>query len=234
MALSDNCLEYWPLTTNSLVGAINGTTLTAVNFAFEATSPGPCWKPSATQPYLWTNAITLSEPFTVAVMVYVGGGAGSAATFVGYLRGSADYYQLYQSATTNKLLSKARSGASGGNGADAGGVSGGVFNNCAGIYVGPTERYGQLAGTMSAADTTNVTPAGALHNLSLGGLWDGATLSSFVDVNWRFKHFAVWSRQLTDAELDSYFTDPTQVIPSGGAATSDPPRRRFPLSILHH
>lgn len=213
MPLSDQCVLYVPLISNSLDDLVGGNAVSAVNFAYQAAAPGPSWhSTSGGAGYLLCSGLTLTEPFTMAVMCYVNGGAGSVETFLGYSRGSADYFQVYQTTVTNKLMARSRHSGTAGD-ADGGGVSGGAWNNSAGVFTSATQRECYLGATLSAPETTNVAVAGAVHNLTVGALFDGGSVSSGCDTTWQFRHWAVWNnRALTDAELDSYFANPSQVL----------------------
>jgi hypothetical protein len=212
MALSDNCEAYWALTTSSLTDAINSHVLTATNVSFESGAPGPCRRvDNSGASILRCSTITLTEPFTMAAQVYVNGGASGDMTFMAYARDGTNYFQTYQSASSNNHLVRSRAGGTAGD-ANGGGVSGGGFNNCAGVWTGSTSRQSYLAGTLSAANTTSVAPSGSGTHTALGAIWDGSSILIGADALWRFKEFAVWSRALSDAELDSYFSDPSQVL----------------------
>jgi hypothetical protein len=212
MALSDDCEAFWALTTSSLTDAINSHVLTATNMSFEAGSPGPCRiVDSSGASILRCSTITLAEPFTMAAQVYVNGGAAGDYTFMAYARDGTNYFQTYQTSATNKHYARSRAGGTAGD-ADGGDVAGSTFNNCGGVWTGSTSRQSYLASTLGTANTTSVSPSGAGTHVSVGGIWDGSSIAAGASAGWRFKNFAVWSRALSDAELDSYFSDPTQVL----------------------
>ena len=222
MALSDNCEAFWDFATSSLTDAINGHVLTATNISFESGSPGPCRLVDGASAVLRTTTLTLAEPFTVAMQVYVAGGASGAYTFWAYLEDGTNYWQIYQDASNN-AQTRSRSGGSAGD-ANAGGVSGSVFNDIAGIYTSSTSRTGYRDSTV-ATDTTSITPSGASTNFAINALWDGGTALSPSAANWRYKNVAVWSRALTETELDDYFASPSDVLAGGGSSTT-------PLNVI--
>lgn len=211
MALTDNLVEYWQLTSNDLVGVIAGTTLTATNFAYEAGSPGPAWKVGAGGGRLETTALSLSEPFTIAVQVYVGG--GGLAAYVAYAKAGDNYFELYQDSSSN-VQARSRSGGSAADAA-SGGVTGGTFNNVAGVWESSTARRSHNAGSFGSDNTTSITVSGGSSRLTVATVNDA---SDGAGDTFRFKNLAVWSRTLSDAELDSFFADPSQLEGGGGSA----------------
>jgi len=166
---------------------------------------------------LLCTTLTLAEAFTLAAEVYVGGGAAGDYTFVGYLIGASDYWHTYQSGSSNLLKARSRSGGSAGD-AVGPGVSGSVWNKTAGVFTSSTSRKAYLDGTLSSADTTSITPSGSSKNFTIGALFDGSTPTSMTATGFRFRNVAAWNRSLTQAELDSYFTDPSQVLGGGGGS----------------
>ena len=218
MALSDNCEAFWSFATSSLTDAKNGHVLTSLNTSFESSAPGPCRKADVSgNSILRCSTITLTEPFTMAAEIYVDGGASGDFTFLAYARGSADYLQAYQSAS-NILLVRSRSGGTAGD-ADGGGVTGSAWNDVAGVWTSSTSRQAYRDGTLSAANTTSVSPSGAGTTVSALAIWDGSAALNGSFQNWRIRNWAIWSRGLSDAELDSYHASPTDVLIGGGGST---------------
>jgi hypothetical protein len=218
MALNTNIVEFWPLTTNKLAGEIGGNTLTqgggltwdSTNNCFTVTS--------ITNPYLLLSGITLAEPFTLACEVYGNGGASGDYTYMGYMVGSGNFWSVHQESSTNLLKARSRAGGTAGTASAGATPSGGVWNKTGGVFGSNSSRQTYLAGALGTAETTTVNPSGSYKSLSLGSLYnpDDGAVNPISTTGFRFRNFAVWSRTLTQAELDSYFTDPSQVMGGGG------------------
>lgn len=216
MALSDGIVEYWPLTSNDLVGAIAATTLTATNFVYES-SPVPSWKiNNAAGGKLLTEALTLTPPFTIAAMFNPQSTGESAAVAYQLNTGNDSQFMLYRNAN-NRSAVRVRYGGTieDATQGDVNSVTGdSTFHNMAGVFTSSTSRQAYLLDTLGTANTNSVTPTGSSKFLAIGQLWNGSTSYYASSENTRIKHVAIWSRALSDAELDSYFSDPSQVIPS--------------------
>lgn len=218
MALSDNLFDYWPLTSNTLVGAVNGNVLTAVNMEFEAASPGPCWRRnSPTSGYLISATKNLVTPFTMAIEAYLVSSGETAILY--YMRGEGnDKHQGLFRTGLNKAGSRTRYGTV----VDV--VSADDFQGnaawgkIAGVWTSATSRALYHIDTLGAADTTNL----ALGDLNLfqkivvGAMYDGSTTWLGSPENCRFRNLAVWERALSDTELDSYYADPGQLVSGSG------------------
>jgi hypothetical protein len=219
MALSDNCEVFIRLDTGTLTDLIGGATITTSNASFDSGSSS--WSIDNTSGRISIAGVTLTPPFTIAVQTYVPG-SGSGKTYASYNIGSNQYWQLWQD-NTSELYARARSGGTAGD-ALGGNVTGSVFNNTAGVFTSSTSRQSYLGSTLGSANTTSVTPSGSDEFLTIGAVWDGGSVTNAAD-GFKFKNFAAWSRALSDAELDSYFANPDDVLPgltvTGGFTLAD-------------
>jgi hypothetical protein len=206
MALSDDCEVFIRLDTGTLTDLIGGTTITTSNASFDSGSSS--WVIDNSSGRISIAGVTLTPPFTIAVQTYVPS-SGNNKTYASYNTGSSQYWQLFQNNTFD-AFARARAG---GTIVDATGgtLTGSVFNNTAGVFTSSTSRQCYLGSTLGSADTTSCAPSGSDTFLTIGAVWDGGSVTSVAE-SFKFKNFAVWSRALSDAELDSYFANPDDVL----------------------
>lgn len=219
-------VEYWALTSNSLVGSVLGTTLTAVNFAYDASgTDGPAWhSTSDSAGYLYTEALALSQPFTILVRCYVpGGGGGSDRFFAGYVLGGNNHHIVWRKATSIVVGARSRAGGTAGDAEDATTTTSDTSHDLAGVFASTTSRSRYINSSV-VTNTTSVSPSGASTRFCIGGLWDGTVLQYGVPTTWYFKHAAIYNTALSEAEIGAYWASPGG---GGGGGFAYSHRRKF-------
>lgn len=190
--------------------------------SYQAASPGPAGvMPAATDWFSTATIPTLPAAFTMGS--FWRQSANQYSTIMSIVFADDNYFQLYMDpAASFGIKARARSGGTAG---DAGTAVLGGFNNwyfSAGVFASATDRklyhHDGSTSTLSAADTTNVTPAGGATRIGLGVLATATPNSGMPG----FQKFGViFTGALTEAELDSFVADPNQIFNADSALSGD-------------
>jgi hypothetical protein len=86
------------------------------------------------------------------------------------------------------------------------------YYNAAGIFVASNSRFVYLNGSLSSADTANVSISNPVTSAYLGVEALAGSRSAATYFDGYMPHCAVWARALSVAELDNYYRNPWQLF----------------------
>lgn len=218
-------IAIFPLTADNLpyVDTIGGYTIAASDAAYQGTSPGPAWHlTNASTGTITVDSFTplAAAPMTLAVQVYFSASsAGGDYGFVTRGLGDTDYFELFMPSGGSSVAARTRGSTIADSASSAAGTNS-AWHNCAAVYASTTSRRVYLDGTLGSAETTSVTVSGTLNRLSVLSMKRSADTVNVCSTDVYAKWVAVWDEALTQAQLDTYFADPSAYL--GGGSSSVP------------
>ena len=198
-------LPYTDSVGGIVVSAVGGATI-------QMSAPGPAGQldQGANKAFSTAAVPFIAAPFTLFTFFRMDANPGGEVQPMSLVLDDGNYFELAITVSPFNVRARARQNSSIiSDAVSAGTMSFSTFYAAAAIFGSTTDTRVWFNGTMSAANTTSVAPAGTTgRKLGIGYL-PRTTPNGFL--TGYTKHSIVFNGALTDAELDSMLADPTQI-----------------------
>lgn len=225
MALRDFLTDCWPLASNSLANSESGrpalSTAGSPAPAYVSGSPGPAWQ-YGTSSQFKLDGIAPPTKFALAVWWRSSGSLSSGGTLASIALADSHYYQLLAATAGFQMTARSRAGGAVNDVQDSGNGSSTQWNltvMLVDLTTGSENIRIWQNGTMSSPVTITAVPAGSGNKLGFGVIRRDSD-GGFIDGVYT-KYLAMFAGGFpSDAELDSWYADPTVILPGSPPVVS--------------